>query len=154
MFTKLFAFIIILVLVYILSIFIIPELADQYGNKNLNVNIRNIKDKSLNFASGSDSVSSIADKLLNVSHWIVESTKEKLASGSEIKNVVIDSGKIFIQEWKQTLENTEKIISEKTEQAKQTVDSITNAYEAIDQAKKNIQNFTNFSWVTLTPAIQ
>jgi hypothetical protein len=36
-------------------------------------------------------------------------------------------------------------VTEKTEQAKKTVDSVQKAYSAVEQAKKDLQNLTNLS---------
>ncbi|MFZ2256442.1 MAG: hypothetical protein WAW59_06805 [Patescibacteria group bacterium] len=69
----------------------------------------------------------------------------KLASGAEITNSVIDTGRVFIDETKQTLENTEQVLTEKTEQAKKAAESAQKAYEATQQAKIDFQNLTNFS---------
>lgn len=150
MFAKLSAFVLLIFIIYTLSIFLIPDIADQYGNKDFNTKIRDIKDKSLQFASGSDSASSIADKVFGVSKWIVEGAKEKLASGAEITNTVMDTSKVFIDETRQTLENTEKVITEKTEQAKKAAESAQKAYDAVEQAKQDFQNLTNFSGSTNT----
>lgn len=145
MFAKLLAFILLLVVSYTLSIFAIPEIVDQYGNKDFNTKVRDIKEKSLHFASGSDSASSIADKILDVSKWIATEAQGKIASGAEITNTVIDTSKVLIDEGKQTLENTEQILTEKTEQAKKAAESAQKAYEAVDQAKQDFKNLTNFS---------
>lgn len=51
MFSRLLAFIILIVSGYILLVFLLPEIADQYGNKELNVKIRNIKEQSLMIGS-------------------------------------------------------------------------------------------------------
>ncbi len=130
---------------YVLSIFFFPDIADQYWNKDINTKVRNIKDMSLQFASGSDSATSIADKIRDTSRWIAETTKEKFASGSDITNTLMDTGKVFIDETKQTLEHSEQVITEKTEQAKKAAESVQKAYEATQQAKKDLNNLTNFS---------
>lgn len=145
MFIKFIAFISLLGGSYLLSVFVLPEVADQYGNKELNAKIRDIKEKSLHFASGSDSAWSIADKIFDVSKWIAIEAQVKLASGAEITNSVIDTGRVFIDETKQTLENTEQVLTEKTEQAKKAAESAQKAYEATQQAKIDFQNLTNFS---------
>lgn len=146
MFSKFIAFIFLVIWVYIISIFFAPEFADQYWNQSLNTAIRSLKDQSLQFATGSESPSSIADKIINVTQWIATDAKQKIASGSELTNTVIDSGKILIDEGKQTLEHSEKVLTEKAEQARKAAESAQKAYEATQQAKQDFQNLTNFSW--------
>lgn len=148
MLNKLIAFILLLGWVYVLSVFAIPEIADKYGNSSFNAKIRDIKDKSLHFASGSDSASSIADKILDVSKWIADEAQKKIASGSELSDTLIDTSRSLIDESKQTIENTQKVVTEKTEQAKKAAESAQKAYDAVDQAKQDIKNLTNFSGST------
>jgi hypothetical protein len=64
MFSKLIAFILLLAGVYIIAVFAIPVTADQYGNPEFNAKIRNIKDMSLNYASGSESPTSLMNKII------------------------------------------------------------------------------------------
>lgn len=145
MFSKIFAIIILIVIVYWVSIFVFPELSDTYWHKNLNTKIRDIKNKSLQFASGSDSAWSLMDKVIDLSLWATSDLGGIIASWSQMKDTLIDTSKQFVEEWKQTIENTEQVITEKTEQAKKAAESAKKAYEAVDQAKKDFQNFTNFS---------
>lgn len=105
---------------YVLSIFIVPDMADQYGNTYLNTRIRTIKETSLHFASWGESATSIADK-------------------------VIDTGKDLIDETKKTTENIQSTVTQKSEQAKEAMDSVERLYDATKEAKKDIQNLTNFS---------
>lgn len=58
---------------------------------------------------------------------------------------MINTGKSFIDETTQTLQHIEGTIDQKTEQAKTVIDSTKQAYDAVDAAKKDIQNFTTFS---------
>jgi methyl-accepting chemotaxis protein len=127
MFSKLIAFILLLAGLYIVAVFAIPREADQYGNPDLNAKIRNIKDMSLNYASGSDSPASLADKLMMTSKDLVDETNK-------------------------TAEHIQSTLSEKAEQAKRAADSAQKAYDAVEQAKKDIQNLTNFSGGTQTVA--
>ena len=145
MFWKLIAFVFLVIWVYTISVFLAPEFADQYWNQSLNNTLRGLKDQSLQFATGSESPSSIADRIIDVTQWIASDAKQKIASGSELTNTVIDSGKMIIDEGKQTLEHSEKLLNEKTEQAKKAAESAQRAYEATQQAKKDFQNLTDFS---------
>jgi ElaB/YqjD/DUF883 family membrane-anchored ribosome-binding protein len=123
MFSKLIAFVLLLAGIYILAVFAIPKEADQYGNPDLNAKIRTIKDMSLNYASGTESPASLADKLMT-------------------------TGKDLVDESRETIEHTEQVLTEKTEQAKRAAESAQKAYDAVEQAKKDFQNLTNFSGST------
>lgn len=120
MFSKLIAFILLLAGLYIVAVFALPREADQYGNPELNAKIRNIKDMSLNYASGSDSPASLADKLMT-------------------------TGKEIMDETRDTANQIQSTVTEKTEQAKAAAASAQKAYDAVEQAKKDLQNLTNFS---------
>lgn len=48
---QIFAFILILVLIYILWIFLFPEFVDTYGNPEINTIIRDFKEKTLHMTS-------------------------------------------------------------------------------------------------------
>ncbi len=120
MFSKLIAFILLLAGLYIVAVFALPREADQYGNPELNAKIRNIKDMSLNYASGSDSPASLADKLMTTGKGIMDETRD-------------------------TANQIQSTVTEKTEQAKAAAASAQKAYDAVEQAKKDFQNLTNFS---------
>jgi hypothetical protein len=120
MFSKLIAFIILVASVYIIAVFVVPREADQYGNPDLNKKIRTIKEKSLSYTSGSESPASLAEKLMM-------------------------TGKDLVDESRETIEHTEKVLTEKAEQAKAAATSAQKAYDAVEQAKKDFQNLTNFS---------
>ncbi len=120
MFSKLIAFILLLAGLYIVAVFALPREADQYGNPELNAKIRNIKDMSLNYASGSDSPASLADKLMTTGKGIMDETRD-------------------------TANQIQSTVTEKTEQAKKAAESAQKAYDAVEQAKKDLQNLTNFS---------
>lgn len=123
MFSKLIAFILLIAWVYIVAVFVVPREADQYGNPELNTKIRTIKDMSLNYASGTESPASLADKLMT-------------------------TGKDLVDESKQTADHIQSTLNEKTEQAKAAAASAQKAYDAVEQAKKDFQNLTNFSGST------
>ena len=123
MFSKLIAFIFLLTGFYVLSVFVFPDIADHYGNKDINNKIRTIKDQSLDYASWSESPTSLAEKLIQTS-------------------------KDMVNETEQTIQNTQKIVTEKTEQVQKTADSVQKAYNAIEEAKTNITNLTNLSGAT------
>lgn len=117
MFAKIIAFLILIAVVYVGSIFIIPDLADTYGNPSLNAQIRTLKGKLNTFAEKDASTKSLID------------SAKGIASP-------------YIQETRDTAANIQKTIEQKTEQVKETKASIDNAYQAVDTAKTNIQNLT------------
>jgi methyl-accepting chemotaxis protein len=123
MFSKLIAFILLLAGVYIIAVFAIPVTADQYGNPEFNAKIRNIKDMSLNYASGSESPTSLMNKIITTWNGIADETR-------------------------QTADQIQSTLTEKTEQAKRAAESAQKAYDAVEQAKKDFQNLTNFSGAT------
>jgi len=51
MFSRFIGFILLLLGVYILMVFVKPDIADQYGDKELNAKIRALKDSSLKIGS-------------------------------------------------------------------------------------------------------
>ncbi len=85
MLTRIIGFIIIITTVFVLLIFITPDFTDQIWNKEFNANIRNIKNKSLQFTSGSDSASSLFDKIKNSSKSYFDNTKKSI---QEMQNTV------------------------------------------------------------------
>jgi len=78
MFTRLIGFVIIIATLYMMLIFIAPNFTDTYWNKSINTNIRNIKNKSLQFASGSDSASSLYDKIKNTSKFYLDDARNTI----------------------------------------------------------------------------
>lgn len=120
MLAKLLSLILIPIVSYVLAVFVVPETADKYGNIELNTKIRTIKHKSLQYASGSESPSSLADK-------------------------VIGTGKSILDEAKQTVNQTQEVITEKTEQTKRAAESAQKAYDALEQAKTDFQTLTTMS---------
>lgn len=127
MFSKLIAFVLLLAGLYIVAVFVIPATADQYGNTVFNAKIRTIKDMSLIYTSGSESPASLADKLMTTGKWIADETR-------------------------QTADQIQSTLTEKTEQAKAAAASAQKAYDAVEQAKKDFQNLTNFSGSTQVSA--
>ncbi len=123
MFSKFIAFILLFAGLYIVAVFVLPVQADQYGDTELNAKIRNIKDMSLSYASGSESPASLADKLMI-------------------------TGKSVIDETTKTADHIQSTLTEKTEQAKRAAESAQKAYDAVEQAKRDFQNLTNFSGST------
>lgn len=117
MFSRLFGFVIIVVVLYLMLIFVAPGVADQYWDKELNAKIREYKDKSLQFASGSDSPSSLFEKIKGTTNTYIDTTKTEINK----------------------LENT---LNTKVNQAKEAGNAIENAYSGVMDAKNKIQNLT------------
>lgn len=120
MIAKLISFFVLLTVSYAVIVFVVPEFADQYGNTDINTRIRLIKDLSLNYASGSQSPVSLADKLLG-------------------------TGKSLIDETKQTADQIQLALDEKKQQAKKAAESAQKAYDAVSQARQDFQNLTSLS---------
>lgn len=78
MLNRLIGLIILLVTSYVLLVFLAPDIADTYGNKSLNTTIRNIKNQSLNFASGADTPQALVDKIGNSVQPMLDSTKKNI----------------------------------------------------------------------------
>lgn len=117
MFTRLLGFIIILVTLYLMLVFVAPNLADQYGDKSLNIEIRNIKNHSLEFASGSDSPVSLFEKMKNTAIPVIEDTKNTV-------------------KWFETTVNTKVI------QAQEAKVAVENAYSGVVDATQKIKALT------------
>ncbi|MBC7504015.1 hypothetical protein H7169_03510 [Candidatus Gracilibacteria bacterium] len=117
MFSQLIGLIAVIILSYVFMIFVAPNIADQYGNGELNAKIRNIKDESLNFASGSDSLESLFEKIKNTTTPYIENTK----TSYDTLNSTVDT---------------------KVEQVKDTAKAVENAYTGIIDATQKIQNLT------------
>jgi flagellar hook-basal body complex protein FliE len=111
-------------IIYILWVFSFPDFIDTYGNTSLNAKIREYKQLSLDFASGSENPTSLVEKLTNTSQKYINETKETYS----------------------TLENT---VSGKIQDVKVAADSVEKAYTAINEAKDNINNvISTLSWTT------
>lgn len=134
MFTKFFAFILLIIIVYVLGVFVAPGITDTYGNPSLNTWIRQLKTEA-------DTLPSKDPKTLYESlRWTVQTATET-ASG------YIWSGRQIIEETKKTIDTTKQIIDEKVEQAHKAKESVEKAYDAVNQAKNDIQNLTTNSGV-------
>jgi methyl-accepting chemotaxis protein len=121
MFSRLIGFILLLIGVYILMIFIKPDIADQYGDKEINAKIRALKDSSLKLGS-----------------WA-------MLSGSLFENVTSTS-KNIIEEWTRTVKQIQTTVEQKTQEVKDTANSVQEAVDAVNAAKSKVENLTNFSW--------
>jgi hypothetical protein len=117
MFSRLFGFLIIIGLSYLMLIFIIPTTADQYWNKELNTKIREYKNISLQFASGSDTPISLFDKL---------------KGGTQV----------FIQDTKNNIQGLETSVDSKVKQVHEASIAVENAYSGVIDATQKIQNLT------------
>lgn len=109
---------------YILWVFFAPEFTDTYGNISLNAKIREIKNLSLEFASGSEDPASLID-------------------------TITSSSQVYIDETKRTYENIENTVSGKLLEVKAATDSVEQAYKAVKEAKDDINKVIGTSsWST------
>ncbi len=121
MIVRLFALILILLILGIGTIFLFPDFADRVGNPTLNASIRKLKSQTENIGvlSGSSNPKSLMDNLSNNTTQI---TNEVRSTATQIKS---------------TLET-------KTQEVKQAADSVQNAYSAVEKAKNDIQKVSVF----------
>ncbi len=117
---RFFAFLILLVTTYSVGVFVAPETMDKYGSKPLNEFLQKLKNQSLQLSSWSVSPDSLF---------------------SEISK----STKTLFDETKNTFETVKQTTTEKVEQVKKTTESVQSAYDAVQNAKKDIENLT---WLT------
>lgn len=136
MFSRLIGLIFLLAAGYLLVVFAAPDIADQYGNKELNAKIRAIKEQSLSFGSGELSPSSLFDELTGKATEFASGTKQ------------------LIDESKQTVNQIQTTVTEKTEQVKQAADSVQKAIDAVNTAKDDVQKVTTFSGTTNTGTVK
>ncbi len=117
MFSRLFGSILIAGILYGMLVFVAPDLADQYGNRDINAKIREYKDKSLHFASGSSASGTLFDNIKWTATSYLDETK---------KNI----------EWFQITVNT------KVSQVQEVWLAIESAYSGVMDAKRKIQNLS------------
>lgn len=104
--------------IYILLIFLSPEIADQYGNKEINTKIRNIKNYSLDMSSGSTDPKSLIDNLTNAG-----------------KNVMSDAEKVT--------KDITHTVDIKVKQVQQATDAVGDAVGSVKTATHAIKNVVN-----------
>lgn len=134
MFSRLFAFIILVLAGYAILVFIAPDFADKYGDTTINAKLRNIKEASLSLWSGWEDPISVWED--------ISGRTTLIASGS----------KQFMQDAKQTADFAQSTITEKTEQIKQAANSVEKAYNAVNAAKNDIQKAASLSGITTLSA--
>ncbi|MBC7498734.1 hypothetical protein H7170_03770 [Candidatus Gracilibacteria bacterium] len=117
MFSRLIGFIAVVAFSYLLGVFALPSISDQYGDPILNAKIRNIKNVSLQFASGGDSAGSIVDKIKNTATPYIDDTKK-------------------------AVEDINSTINNKVNQVQEAANAVQNAYSGVIDAKNKIENFT------------
>ena len=117
MFSRLIGFIVVLTFSYLLIVFALPTVADQYWDPVLNAKIRNIKNKSLQFASGSDSASSLVDKIKNTATPYIDDTKK-------------------------AVEEINSSVTNKVNQVQEASNAVQSAYSGVLDATHKIQNLT------------
>lgn len=117
MFVRLFGSVVILVTLYLMLVFVAPNLADQYGDRDINAKIRNIKNQSLEFASGSDSPVSLFEKIKG-------------------------SATPYIEDTKNTVKWIEATVNTKVIQAQEAKVAVENAYSGVVDATQKIKALT------------
>ncbi|NRH21489.1 hypothetical protein HOO68_05620 [Candidatus Gracilibacteria bacterium] len=117
MLTRIVGFIVILVTLYLMLVFVAPNFADQYGDKDINAKIRNIKNQSLDFASGSDSPVSLFEKIKG-------------------------STTLYIEDTKNTVKGIEATVNTKVIQAQEAKVAVENAYSGVVDATQKIKALT------------
>lgn len=119
MLTRLFAFLLLVGILYILGVFFIPNFADTYGNREFNTKIRSLKWEFENFSSGGIEAKSL------------------IQSAQDIAKPYIDETKNRANQIKTTLDT-------KTTEVKQAAESVQGAYKAVEWAKNDIQKLSTF----------
>lgn len=117
MFLRVFAGLFALCMLYILLIFTFPNIADQYWNKEINTKIRDFKNQTLQFASGSDTPTSLFEKI----KWTTTS---------------------YFDESKNTVKTIESTVNTKVSQAKDATVAVENAYSGVIDAANKIKILT------------
>ncbi len=117
MFSRLIWFIVLTAFSYILCVFAIPSIADQYGDPIINAKIRNIKNLSLQFASGWDSAGSLIDKIKNTATPYIDDTKK-------------------------AVEDINSTVNNKVNQVGEAANAVQSAYSGVIDAKNKIEKLT------------
>jgi hypothetical protein len=120
MFARLIAFLLLCSVGYTVFVFVAPEKADTIGNKTLNTKIRTLKN-------------------------VLLTQDPSLQNPKSIVEMFVSGAQNTIKETTDTYTHIETTVKEKVEQAQKTADSVQKAYDAVEQAKKDIQNLTNLS---------
>ena len=123
MFFRFIAFLILLSTTYALGVFFVPETMNTYWSKPLNEFLQKLKSQSLQLSSWSVSPDSLFSQI---------------SSGA----------KSLFDETKDTLETVKQTTTEKVEQVKKTTESVQSAYDAVQSAKKDIENLTRLTGST------
>ncbi len=127
MIAKLFWLFIIALVVYGGAIFIAPDIADTYGNKEFNTVIRLWKLRLESTGSG----------------WV--SSKSLIESARDIAKPYIDESQKAVKEVQNTAEEIKTTIDTKTEQVSKAIDSTQKAINSVNKAKEDIGNTLRFS---------
>ncbi len=115
MFSRLIGLILFLIFSYILLVFVLPDIADQYWDKDINTKIRNIKNTSLQFASGSHSTGSLFTTIHSTVMPLVDETQK-------------------------TVQQINTTITTKVQQVQETSNAIQSAYSGVIDAKNKIES--------------
>lgn len=104
-------------ILYLLLVFISPNTADQYWNKEINAKIREIKNQSLLFASWADSPQSLFEKI----------------KGESVK---------YVDQTKATIDTLNTTVDTKVKQVQDASIAVENAYSGVMDATQKIKNLT------------
>ena len=124
MFARLFALFLVIAVIYIVAIFVTPNLADQYGNQEWNHQIRSLK-------------------------GTLESETGTLSIYEKLKT----TANSYMSESKSTIEYIHNTVTTKTEEVKNAAESVQNAYSAVGKAKDDFQKLGNFSTGTVASGV-
>jgi hypothetical protein len=119
MLSRIFAIVLILSILYIGSVFLLPDIADTYGHKSWNDSLRSLKSR-------------------------IDTDNADFSSGWAIIDRVTDIAKPYIDESKAVTKQIQETVTTKTEQVKQAADSVEKAYKAVEWAKTDMQKLTTF----------
>ena len=126
MIARILAVFLIFAITYVLWVFIFPQEFDTYGNIGLNAKIREYKNFSLQFASGWENGASLIDTMKSTSQSYIDETQK-------------------------TYKNIQSTLSGKIQEVQTAVDSVDRAYDAVNQAKSDLNKIIKASTWTTTP---
>ncbi len=119
MLSRIIAFFILIITLYIGTVFLFPDFADTIGSTLWNEKIRNLK-TSLDSATGA------------------------LISEKPLMENITDIAVPYIEEAQNTTNKIQTTIETKTEQVREAADSVKKAYDAVESAKNSVQKITTF----------
>jgi peptidoglycan hydrolase CwlO-like protein len=117
MFPRIVACIILLLVIYMLGVFLLPDITDQYGDAQINQKIRSLKSGMENYTGSS---TSLFQDLQSQSNKLIDETTK-------------------------TIDHIQTTVDTKTEQIQQTTESVQKALDAVQKAKSDIEKLSTFS---------